>query len=133
MKRFDIITEADARLIDRGATVELAKGGHITPLARDTLASRRVTVVPAGADDPTLPNDLAPVAEIRRVAIGNDMLNRVPCSVRLIGFALRARDVDHFMFRCHQARDQVGAHMTTSANYHDAHVYSPPARSQIRI
>ena len=30
------------------STVELAAGGHVTPLARDTLAARRVTVVPAG-------------------------------------------------------------------------------------
>jgi ribose 5-phosphate isomerase B len=72
MKRFDIITEADARTMDIGATVELAKGGHVTPLARDTLATRRVTVVPAGSSDASLPADLAPAADIRRVAIGND-------------------------------------------------------------
>jgi len=72
MKRFDIITEADARTLDIGATVELTPGGHVTPLAKDTLATRRVTVVPAGSFDPALPPDLAPVAEIRRVAIGND-------------------------------------------------------------
>ena len=72
MKRFDIITEADARLLDIGATVELTAGGHITPLARDTLASRRVTVIPAGSSDSTLPAGLAPVADIRRVAIGCD-------------------------------------------------------------
>ena len=46
MKRFDIITEADARTLDHGATVELAPGGHVTPLAKDTLAARRVTVAP---------------------------------------------------------------------------------------
>lgn len=72
MKRFDIITEADARNLDIGATVELAAGGHITPLARDTLASRRVVVIPAGSADPSLPGDLAPVSDIRRVAIGSD-------------------------------------------------------------
>lgn len=72
MKRFDIITEADARSIDIGASVELAGGGHITPLAKDTLAARRVTVIPAGTADPNLPSDLAPVSDIRRVAIGND-------------------------------------------------------------
>jgi ribose 5-phosphate isomerase B len=72
MKRFEIITEADARTIDMGATVELAKGGHITPLAKDTLASRRVTVIAAGTTDPTLPDDLAPAADVRRVVIGND-------------------------------------------------------------
>jgi len=72
MKRFDIITEADARVLDIGATVELAAGGHVTPLAKDTLSARRVTVIPAGSADPSLPPDLAPVADIRRVAIGND-------------------------------------------------------------
>lgn len=72
MKKFDIITESDARTIDRGATVELSKGGHVTPLAKDTLAERRVTVVPAGSFDGALPDDLAPTADIRRVAIGND-------------------------------------------------------------
>src|SRR3954453_11554962 len=72
MKVFDIITEADARTLDIGATVELAAGGHVTPLARDTLASRRVTVVSAGSADPSLPADLVPVADIRRVAIGCD-------------------------------------------------------------
>ena len=72
MQKFEIITEADARQIDVGATVELAKGGHVTPLARDTLTARRVTVVPAGTSDAWLPADLAPAADIRRVALGND-------------------------------------------------------------
>jgi ribose 5-phosphate isomerase B len=72
MKKFDIITESDARTLDRGATVELAKGGHVTPLAKDTLAERKVTVVQAGSFDGALPDDLAPTADIRRVAIGND-------------------------------------------------------------
>ena len=72
MKRFDIITEADARSLDVGATVELAAGGHVTPLARDTLLARRVTVIPAGTFDASLPADLVPVADIRRIAIGCD-------------------------------------------------------------
>jgi ribose 5-phosphate isomerase B len=72
VKVYDIITEADARLLELGSTVELAPGGHVTPLARDTLAARRVTVVPVGAADPTLPPDLAPVADIKRVALGSD-------------------------------------------------------------
>ena len=72
MKRFDIITEADARSLDIGATVELAAGGHVTPLARDTLLTRRVTVIPAGTFDAALPADLVPVADIRRIAIGCD-------------------------------------------------------------
>ena len=59
-------------MLDVGATVELTAGGHVTPLARDTLAARRVTVVAAGSTDSALPADLAPVADIRRVAIGCD-------------------------------------------------------------
>jgi hypothetical protein len=59
MQRFDIITEADARRLEPGSTVELAAGGHVTPLAKDTLKARRVTVVRA-AHDPDLPADLAP-------------------------------------------------------------------------
>ena len=72
MKRFDIITEADARTLDVGATVELAAGGHVTPLARDTLAARRITVVSAGIQDHSLSADLTPVSDIKRVAIGSD-------------------------------------------------------------
>ena len=71
-RRFEIITEADARQIEYGATVELAAGGHVTPLARDTLNARRISVVPAGSVDPSLPADLAPAADIRRVAIASD-------------------------------------------------------------
>jgi len=72
LQRFDIITEADARILDVGSTVELAANGHITPLARDTLAARRVIVVLTGAADPALPSDLAPIADVKRVAIGSD-------------------------------------------------------------
>src|SRR6476646_484190 len=69
---FEIITENDARQIEPGATVELAKGGHVTPLAADTLREKRVTVVPAGSVDPALPPDLAPAADVRRVAVASD-------------------------------------------------------------
>jgi ribose 5-phosphate isomerase B len=72
MKRFDIITEADARVLDVGSTVELVRGGVVTPLAKDTLSARRVTVVGAGTTDASLPPDLAPVADVRRVTIGSD-------------------------------------------------------------
>jgi len=72
LKRFEIITEADARTLDVGATVELAAGGHITPLARDTLASRRVTVVAPGANGTAVGNDLVPTSDVRRVALGSD-------------------------------------------------------------
>ena len=85
MKAFEIITESDARVIEYGATVALAPGGHITPLARDTLRERRITVVPAGSVDPALPDDLAPPAEIRRVSIGSDHT----------GIALKAELVQH--------------------------------------
>ncbi len=71
MKRFDIITEAEARVLDPGETVVLTKGGHVTPLAADTLKARRVTVVSDGVVDSS-DVGLAPVADIRRVAIGSD-------------------------------------------------------------
>jgi ribose 5-phosphate isomerase B len=72
MKRFEIITEADARLLDIGSAVELAPGGVVTPLARDTLAARRVSIIAAGASDASAAAELAPTADIRRVAIGSD-------------------------------------------------------------
>src|SRR5437868_2460810 len=71
MKTFEIITESDARVLERGETVMLAKGGHITPLAQDTLNERRVKVVREGgvsADDASL----MPRGDIRSVAIGSD-------------------------------------------------------------
>jgi ribose 5-phosphate isomerase B len=70
--RFALITETEARRIEHGATVELEAGGRVTPLAADTLRARRVTVVPAGTVDPSLPADLAPVSPVVRVAIGAD-------------------------------------------------------------
>lgn len=72
VRSFAIITEVDARLIEPGSTVQLEKGGHVTPLAQDTLRERRVTVVPAGSVDPAIPADLAPVFPVARVAIGAD-------------------------------------------------------------
>jgi ribose 5-phosphate isomerase B len=71
MKKFDMITEADARVLPRGETVLLARGGHVTPLASDTLRERRVTVLREGvvSDDEAA---LAPPAEIRTVAIAGD-------------------------------------------------------------
>jgi ribose 5-phosphate isomerase B len=70
-ERFRLITEADARRLTVGATVELEVGGHVTPLAADTLRERRVTVIAAGGLDPSLPDDLAPPA-ILRLVIGSD-------------------------------------------------------------
>lgn len=71
-QRYGIITEADARNLPIGSTVELEKGGHITPLAQDTLHERRITVIVGGSIDPALPADLAPVSPARRIAIGSD-------------------------------------------------------------
>jgi ribose 5-phosphate isomerase B len=71
MKRFDIITEADARVLEIGETVALRKGGHVTPLAADTLKARRVTLIAEDMLDRADEN-LAPVSEIRRLAIGSD-------------------------------------------------------------
>lgn len=71
MKQFEIITEADARVLEVGETVALKPGGHITPLAADTLKARRISVVAAHLLDRE-DSDLAPVADIRRICIGSD-------------------------------------------------------------
>ena len=70
MKRFQMITEADARVIEYGSTVTLVAGGHLTPLAADTLKARRVSVIreSGDADDAAL----APRADIHTVAIAGD-------------------------------------------------------------
>ena len=70
MKRFQMITEADARVLDHGSTVALAAGGHVTPLASDTLRARRIVVVREGSDVDV--EGLAPPASIRVVAIAGD-------------------------------------------------------------
>ncbi len=75
MKRFNLITETDARRLDVGSTVELASDGHITPLAADTLRARRVTVSPEGADA-AWSGDLLLATRIQRVAIGGDHTGR---------------------------------------------------------
>jgi ribose 5-phosphate isomerase B len=71
MKKFDLITESDARVLPRGEPVMLAPGGHVTPLAQDTLRDRRITIVHegrvSGAEE-----DLVPPAAIRTVAIASD-------------------------------------------------------------
>ena len=71
MKRFEIITETDARALERGETVMLAKGGHVTPLAQDTLRERRVTLIHEGRAT-TDAAGLVPKADIRTVAIASD-------------------------------------------------------------
>jgi ribose 5-phosphate isomerase B len=70
MKRFQMITEADARVLEYGTTIVLVPGGHVTPLAQDTLRARRISIVREGADPDTAA--LAPPAEIRIVAVAGD-------------------------------------------------------------
>lgn len=65
-----MITEADARTLDYGSTIVLVAGGHITPLALDTLKARRISIVREGVD--TDAESLAPAADIRTVAIAGD-------------------------------------------------------------
>ena len=65
-----MITEADARVLEYGSTIVLVAGGHITPLAHDTLAARRISVVRDGVDPDGAA--LAPAAPIRTVAIAGD-------------------------------------------------------------
>jgi ribose 5-phosphate isomerase B len=71
MKRFEIITESDARVLQRGESVMLAKGGHVTPLAQDTLKERRVILVHEGRASEA-DASLVPRADIRVVAIASD-------------------------------------------------------------
>lgn len=107
-KRFDIITEADARMIEPGATVRLAARGHITPLALDTLRERRVTVI--GEDDRVTPPgaSLVPAADPRRIAIGSDHS----------GVDLKAHLTRWLRGRGLQVQD-VGTYGTAAADYPD--------------
>ncbi|MGE3507795.1 MAG: RpiB/LacA/LacB family sugar-phosphate isomerase [Vicinamibacterales bacterium] len=70
-KRFDLITESDARMLRRGETVTLARFGHVTPLAADTLRDRQVVVRVEGDVTPDEAT-LVPVADVRTVAIASD-------------------------------------------------------------
>jgi ribose 5-phosphate isomerase B len=80
----------------------------VTPLAQDTLRERRVTVVPAGTVDAAIPADLAPRAEIRRVAIASDHT----------GVALRKAIVVHLRGRG-LAVDDMGVDGGTPVDYPD--------------
>jgi ribose 5-phosphate isomerase B len=120
-KPFDIITEADARVLPPGTTVRLARHGHVTPLADDTLRARRITVlredgVPSGAAA-----TLAPPAEIRRLVIGSDHT----------GVALKKRLVDWCRARGLAIID-AGVSDGTPADYPDvaAAVARPVARGE---
>ena len=108
VRTFSIITEADARTIERGTTVQLAKGGHVTPLAQDTLREKRITVVPAGTAAPSLPADLAPVSPVKRLVVASDHT----------GLALKAALVSAFRSRA-VAVTEAGAASTDPVDYPD--------------
>ena len=106
MKRFHIVTEADARVLEYGSTIVLATGGHVTPLAQDTLRARRVTIV---ADVPDVDlAALAPPASIRTVAIAGDHTS----------LALKASLVQHLRGRGLAAHD-LGTASTDPVDYPD--------------
>ncbi|MDQ3171467.1 MAG: ribose 5-phosphate isomerase B [Acidobacteriota bacterium] len=107
-QRFGIITEADARNLPIGSSVELEKGGHVTPLAQDTLRERRVTVITGGAVDSALPVDLAPVSPARRIAIGSDHT----------GLVMKAAIVDHLRKQGLKVED-FGTNTTDAVDYPD--------------
>ena len=88
-----MVTEADARVLETGSTIVLVAGGHITPLAQDTLNSRRIAVVREGSDPDA--SDLAPAATIRTVAIAGDHTS----------LALKAAIVQHLRSKGVSAHD----------------------------
>ena len=107
MKRFDIITESDARTLDIGDTVALNRAGHVTPLAADTLKARRITVIAADHLDEAT-DALVPAAQIRRLAIASDHTG-LPLK-EVIVRALRARGI---------AVDDLGTSTADPVDYPD--------------
>jgi ribose 5-phosphate isomerase B len=106
MKQFAIITEADARMIEPGTSVRLLPGGHITPLAQDTLRERRVSVV---RDDGVDGEDgLAPATDIRRLVVGSDHS----------GVALKGAILSHLRARGLSVTD-LGTHGPDPVDYPD--------------
>ncbi len=106
MKRFQLITEADARVLEAGSTIVLVAGGHVTPLAADTLRARRIAVVRDGTDPDTA--TLAPPAQIRTVAVAGDHTS----------LALKAAIVQHLRGRGIAAHD-LGTMTTDPVDYPD--------------
>src|SRR5688500_10585250 len=101
-----MITEADARVLDYGSTIVLVAGGHITPLARDTLQARRVSVVRDGVDADAV--SLAPAAQIRTVAVSGDHTS----------LALKTAIVQHLRGRGLAAHD-LGTNTSEPVDYPD--------------
>jgi ribose 5-phosphate isomerase B len=101
-----MISEADARVLEYGSTVVLVAGGHITPLAEDTLRARRISVVRDGTDVDT--TALAPPAEIRTVVVAGDHTS----------LALKAAIVQHLRSRGLAAHD-LGTTTNEPVDYPD--------------
>ena len=101
-----MVTEADARVLETGSTIVLIAGGHITPLAQDTLNSRRISVVREGSDPDA--SDLAPAATIRTVAIAGDHTS----------LALKAAIVKHLRSKGVSAHD-LGTLTSDPVDYPD--------------
>jgi ribose 5-phosphate isomerase B len=101
-----MVTEADARVLEHGSTIVLVAGGHITPLAQDTLRERRVSVVREGYDADVAA--LAPRAEIRTVAVAGDHTS----------LALKAAIVQHLRGRGIAAHD-LGTQTSDPVDYPD--------------
>lgn len=106
MKRFQMITEADARTLEYGSTVLLVAGGHVTPLAQDTLKERRVSLVREDGDGDL--EVLAPKAEIRTVAIAGDHT----------AVALKKRILEHLRSRGVAVHD-LGTNTSEPVDYPD--------------
>jgi ribose 5-phosphate isomerase B len=102
VKRFQIGTEADARVLEYGTSIALEPGGHNSPLALDTLRSRRITVERADAADAAvrLP------ARIERVAVAGDHAS----------LALKAAVLQHLRGRGLSATD-LGTHSIDPVDY----------------
>jgi ribose 5-phosphate isomerase B len=71
VKSFEIITEIDARTLAAGETVVLRRGGHVTPLAMDTLREKRIVLLREG-EVTSSEASLAPRADVRSIAIASD-------------------------------------------------------------
>jgi len=101
-----MVTEADARVLETGSTIVLVAGGHITPLAQDTLNARRISVVREGSAPDA--SDLAPAATIRTVAIAGDHTS----------LALKAAIVQHLRSKGVSAHD-LGTLTSDPVDYPD--------------
>ena len=85
----------------------LARGGHVTPLAADTLKERRVTVIREG-QAPDGAAALVPRSEIRSVAVGSDHTG-IALRQTLVAF-LRGRGL---------AVNDLGTHTPEPVDYPD--------------